>query len=463
MKVPKISVIIPVYNVEKYLVECLDSVINQTFRDIEVICVNDGSTDSSLSILKKYASKDNRIKIIDKENQGQGYARKIGLNNAQGDYILFLDSDDKYVDNNVFRKLYDYIDNRNFEVCIFDYSGFLEGKIEPQHYNYNKKNVIFKQDMWMCWNKIYRKSFIDKYSDWYFPIKHHLTQDVALHVQVLCRANKIGYMDNNCVLYRLDNSNSATRSKVNLKRMLAPCIYIRKTYEVIKNLLDDSFIIDEKKEQLKKEFIKFTITQLLFYIEIGENNNIAYSKYIYEYQKILLELKEKFNPFIKKNISNSGKFYDLNNSQLLFYKIMLKLSDKNLLIYIERKKLRNKNKIIKEKDCEINFLQNSFSYRIGLFITYPFIIIINFIKFIIDYNLIKKSDLFDNKYYLSQNEDVDRANIDPIKHYLKFGWKEGRNPSAKFDGNAYLNRKPYLKANNTCPLVHYLKFRKNER
>ena len=108
-------------------------------------------------------------------------------------------------------------------------------------------------------------------------------------------------------------------------------------------------------------------------------------------------------------------------------------------------------------------MQNSFSYRIGLFITYPFIIIINFIKFIIDYNLIKKSDLFDNKYYLSQNEDVDRANIDPIKHYLKFGWKEGRNPSAKFDGNAYLNRKPYLKANNTCPLVHYLKFRKNER
>ena len=90
MNNPKISVIVPVYNVEKYLSECLDSIINQTLKDIEIICVNDGSTDNSLSILKEYASKDNRIKIIDKENEGLGYTRKVGLDNATGDYILFV-------------------------------------------------------------------------------------------------------------------------------------------------------------------------------------------------------------------------------------------------------------------------------------------------------------------------------------------------------------------------------------
>ena len=88
MNNPKISVIVPVYNGSDYICECLDSIVNQTLKDIEIICVNDGSTDNSLSILKKYASKDTRIKIIDKKNEGQGYARKCGLDIASGKYIM---------------------------------------------------------------------------------------------------------------------------------------------------------------------------------------------------------------------------------------------------------------------------------------------------------------------------------------------------------------------------------------
>ena len=91
---PKISVIIPVYNVEKYLRECLDSLLNQTFKDIEIICVNDGSTDGSLNILNEYASKDSRFIIINQNNQGLSAARNNGLNVAKGDYVAFLDSDD---------------------------------------------------------------------------------------------------------------------------------------------------------------------------------------------------------------------------------------------------------------------------------------------------------------------------------------------------------------------------------
>ena len=90
----KISVIVPVYNMEKYLVRCLESIVNQTYPDLEIICVNDGSTDSSAKILETYASKDKRIKLITKENGGLSSARNAGINAATGEFITFVDSDD---------------------------------------------------------------------------------------------------------------------------------------------------------------------------------------------------------------------------------------------------------------------------------------------------------------------------------------------------------------------------------
>lgn len=102
---PLVSIIIPVYNTEKYLRQCLDSVVNQTLKDIEIICVNDGSTDNSLNILKEYKEKDNRIKVFNIENHGVSYARNLGLNNVSGEYVVFIDSDD-YVNDVFIEELY---------------------------------------------------------------------------------------------------------------------------------------------------------------------------------------------------------------------------------------------------------------------------------------------------------------------------------------------------------------------
>ena len=180
MNNPKISVIIPVYNVEKYLSECLDSVVNQTLRDIEIICINDGSTDNSLSILKEYASKDSRIKIIDKENQGQGYARKVGLDKASGEYILFCDSDDYYSELIAFEELYNYIEKVKVDVVIFNQirnyilEGYIEkiGGIYPQKekFSYLDMNNIFAFRV-TAWLKLYSRKFLNSYDDWYFPKK----------------------------------------------------------------------------------------------------------------------------------------------------------------------------------------------------------------------------------------------------------------------------------------------------
>ena len=102
---PKISVIIPVYNVEKYLRECLDSIVNQTFKDIEIICVDDGSTDKSLEILREYEQKDKRIIVISQPNKGVSTARNIGMQQATGKYMMFVDSDD-YITQNACELIY---------------------------------------------------------------------------------------------------------------------------------------------------------------------------------------------------------------------------------------------------------------------------------------------------------------------------------------------------------------------
>ena len=120
----KISVVIPVYNVEKYLEQCLDSVIAQSFEDIEVICVNDGSTDSSLEILKRYADNDSRIKIISQKNKGAGAARNVGIENAAGEYVYFMDSDD-YLNSDAFERLNGFLDDEP-DFVMFKISNFYE-------------------------------------------------------------------------------------------------------------------------------------------------------------------------------------------------------------------------------------------------------------------------------------------------------------------------------------------------
>lgn len=112
-----VSVIVPVFNTEKYLPKCLNSLINQSLRDIEIICVNDGSTDNSLKILQEYAAKDNRIKIINQENEKQGAARNAGMRIATGEYIGFVDSDD-WVDLDFYEKLYNTAKKHNFDIAL---------------------------------------------------------------------------------------------------------------------------------------------------------------------------------------------------------------------------------------------------------------------------------------------------------------------------------------------------------
>ena len=116
---PKYSIVIPVYNVEKYLHQCLNSVINQTYKNLEIICINDGSKDNSLIILNEYLQKDNRIVIVNQKNSGVSSARNKGIRLSTGDFISFIDSDD-YLDLNVYEKCVQRIISDNSDIIIFE-------------------------------------------------------------------------------------------------------------------------------------------------------------------------------------------------------------------------------------------------------------------------------------------------------------------------------------------------------
>lgn len=137
---PIISIIIPVYNVEQFLRECLDSVVNQTLRNIEIICVNDGSTDKSLAILEEYRKKDSRITVISQENRGPSAARNRGMQHARGEYIYFIDSDD-YIELDALEKASQIATKNHLDVILFGREVFYESEEMAQRINFKYKTI----------------------------------------------------------------------------------------------------------------------------------------------------------------------------------------------------------------------------------------------------------------------------------------------------------------------------------
>lgn len=199
---PKISVIIPVYNVEQYLERCLDSVCGQTLEDIEIICINDCSTDNSLEILNKYAKEDNRIKIINfKEKQNAAIARNRGLEIAEGEYLGFVDSDD-YIDLDFYEKLYrtavkdcaDIVKGNLLETTV---SGeLIYGIMNDDIIVSNDKMHFFSE--W--WTAIYKKTLIDD-NNILFPVECPKAHDMVFLARCIIKAKNLSLVDNVCYHY----------------------------------------------------------------------------------------------------------------------------------------------------------------------------------------------------------------------------------------------------------------------
>ena len=224
---PLVSVVIPIYNVEKYVAQCLDSIINQSYTNLEIICVNDGSTDSSGAIVQEYARKDYRIRYFEQENQGGGVARNTGLKKARGEWVLIFDSDD-YMRSFAIESLLQRALQSKSQIVIAKSEELSEnGNIVPMDWALRldllpQKEIFNYKDMGDCifgfcvgwaWDKLYNRAFIESHNLRFEPVKS--SNDLLFTFSSLVQADSISVCEKVLFTHRKHSTSvESSRDKV---------------------------------------------------------------------------------------------------------------------------------------------------------------------------------------------------------------------------------------------------------
>lgn len=317
----KISVIIPVYNAENFLKRCINSVLDQSYQNLEIIIVNDGSTDSSLNILKEFSKKDNRIVLLNQDNKGVSSARNRGLKLATGDYITFLDSDD-YIEINMYDEMMRYGKEYNADIVECSVVRVNERGDNLRNFNLNFQLIASKK---LCiesyikninttafnWNKIYRKSVVEdvffpnlKYSeDYYFNVLTHSNCDMKVTIP-------------NAYNYYVEHSNSVTQADFSPEKL-----------DILKSA---DLVID---------FLKENHQELVIYAILYKLNNI---------RLLYFQIKQEKNSFYKNYsdylISSYNNIYDKNKETIKSNELSTKLKS---MLWLFRRKPILSNQITK--------------------------------------------------------------------------------------------------------------------
>ena len=315
----KISVIVPVYNVEKYIRQCLESIVNQTYRNLEIIVVNDGTKDNSMQIVKEFLS-DTRIKIINKENGGLSSARNRGMEEATGDYISFVDSDD-WIELNTYEEL---VKNLNEEdVIIFNYSRIEDStgeKIEEYHIKDSEMIDLEKDYSYLyakiahsCWNKLYKIDYLKKND---FKFLEILYEDVFWNIQVIYSTTDIKTLNKSFYNYRINRKGSIMQS-----RKSNDAEYLKKQNKAYEVILEN---IEKYIEKNKKNYS----AGKMVYILAERENWRAKLEGELKFEEIDNYLKEYLLKEKKNEIANKILIKKLNET--LKSKNVIKISGLNL-------------------------------------------------------------------------------------------------------------------------------------
>ena len=221
---PKISIIVPVYNVEKYLPRCIDSILSQTFKDFELLLIDDGSPDNSGKICDEYAQKDSRVRVFHKPNGGVSSARNLGLDNAQGEWITFIDSDDYIGDD-----FLEIPDNTLEDLLIQNYKLIIDGELFLK--SFEKKVIldsgmkdlvnenIAKRIYRVPWAKFFKKSIIDN-NNIRFADGVKIGEDTLFVLDYLCFTRSVRYMSSSSYMYRKEESETLKKYSLPLSKCL---------------------------------------------------------------------------------------------------------------------------------------------------------------------------------------------------------------------------------------------------
>ena len=295
----KVSVLVPIYNVESFLPECLDSLVNQTLKEIEIICINDGSKDGSLKIIKEFAAKDKRIVIINKENSGYGDSMNRGLKKATGEYIGIVESDD-FIDLDAFEKLYEIAKKNDVEVVKANYYEYY-GDINKDKAKSNlfpleeigrvidprDEHQIFYQ-LPCIWAAIYKRDFLIKNKIDFLPTPGASYQDTGFNLKVWSMARRAFFVKRAFLHYRQDNSNSSVKDAGKI-------FYVKDEHDSVEEFLKKNNLMDELGS------IAFTC---------------RFGSYVWNLHRLKLGAAMKFSEAVEKDYRRAKKEGYLDDNKL---------------------------------------------------------------------------------------------------------------------------------------------------
>lgn len=322
---PKVSIIVPIYNMEKYLEKCINSIINQTLKDIEIILVNDGSNDRSGNIADEFAKLDPRIKVIHKENEGQGIARNIGIDVSKGEYIGFVDSDD-WIDINMYEELYSAAKNNfaDISVCgrkLYDKYGKIESQISINNEVFENVyqnitdyciNNLFYPHTVVVYNKIYKRDIININNIRFNSVDKIGSEDALFNYQILFHVNKIISTDK--TYYNQFAREGSTARQYKSGMMSRTAVLIEEMYKYAENLGRDNInnelnpIILVFFQQWNYSMIKKYCGKNIKDILIREHKNKD-NKYFKLIEKNLIFSKEASKNLFRMGYSKRGIFF----------------------------------------------------------------------------------------------------------------------------------------------------------
>ena len=329
---PKVSIIVPVYNVEKYLKQALESAVNQTLNDIEIICIDDCSTDNSLNILKEYQLKDKRIKVIEqKENKGQGVARNLALDIAEGEYIMFLDPDD-WLELNACEIAYNQISRNKNDIVFFGTKTYLNNK---KVFNTNDIRIKPFAEYFDCpqvklyeiekpfiktfeiWYKIYNREYLNKNNIRFAPKR--FGEDGIFSLKALVLSNTASFI--NAQLYNYRRHELSTTSRDFLNKYIEYIAARERNYCSLFNI---------------KNGEKYLVQFLVYYI-----NSLEY--WYKRISKVNYQDKKRYYNAIKKIYTKLNKKHDIsaisNDIDYVFFKNVLNTTFEITLIKLFTKKI----------------------------------------------------------------------------------------------------------------------------
>ena len=368
----KVSIIIPTFNVEPFLVECMESITRQTLEDIEIIAINDGSTDGSLAILQEYAAKDSRITIVDKVNEGYGIGMNIGLEKATGEYIGILEPDD-FVKLNMFGDLYDIAKANDLDWVKADFYRFTRDPDESMYLAYNHLsknpedyNKVFDPSKtpqairWIMntWSGIYKRSFLEEHG-----IRHNTTpgasfQDNGFWFQTFAYAKRGMIVDKPFYLNRRDNPNSSVK---NVQKVY--CMNVE--YDHIRDLL-------MRDEEVWNTF------KYIYWVKKLHNYTFTLGRISDEFKHdYVMRMSEEFKRAMVKNELDSSEFTEfewkkigvLTTNPEEYYKAYA-LNEKiatggNMDLAETRKALKKCREDLADANRKLATIKNSPTFKIG--------------------------------------------------------------------------------------------------